>query len=87
MDQSTYNVLIGIVLTLVAGGIGWFARTIWDRVDKVDDKLNSFRIEVARDYVSTHDLDSALGPVKGDLTYIRNRLDMMQPPARRAGDH
>jgi len=86
MDQSTYNVLIGIVLTLVSGGIGWFARTIWDRVDKVAGELNSFRIEVARDYVSTKDLDGALGGLKSDVSYIRHRLDAMQPPARRAGD-
>lgn len=81
MDQMTINLLGGAVMA----GLGWFARTLWDRQEAHGKELSEFRVLVARDYVSTPELNQLLEGIKGDLRYIRNRLD--ETPQRRQEDH
>lgn len=81
MEQSTINIFIAVL----AGAIGWFIRTLWDRQEKLSAEMATVHIMIARDYVSTAELASALGELRQTLNYIRDRLD--EKPARRQGDH
>ncbi len=79
MDQT----LVNIVAAVVFGGFGWFANALYSQVREMAKELNSFQIQVARDYVSTSELAAVMVDVKKDLGYIRERLDT---PQRRASD-
>lgn len=79
MDQTLINYLGGAVLA----ALGWFARTIYDKQEAQAKSLNDFKVEVARDYVSNPELANALGDIRDDLKYIRDRLDS---PNRRHTD-
>lgn len=81
MDQTTINLLGGAVMA----GLGWFARTLWDRQEAHSKDLSDFRVLIARDYVSTGELNKIMDELKSDLRYIRDRLD--ETPQRRQGDH
>jgi hypothetical protein len=80
VDQMTINLLGGAVMA----GLGWFARTLWDRQEAHGKELSDFRVLIARDYVSTVELNQIMTEVKGDLRYIRDRLD--ETPMRRQSD-
>ncbi len=92
MEQSIYNWIAGVVI----GGIGWFARMLWDRQEAQSRQIDSARAESARsvyevremiagNYVSNTKLADVVGDLKEDLRYIRDKLD--ETPQRRAGDH
>jgi len=91
MEQSIYNWIAGVVI----GGIGWFARMLWDRQEAHSRQLELARAEAAKatsdvremiagNYVTNLKLADVIGDVKEDLRYIRDKLD--ETPQRRAGD-
>jgi hypothetical protein len=67
VDQSrTFELVIGVLLTLVAGLSGWTLRTVLDlrsRLDKMEARLD----------VILHGSDSKSGLV-GDIAYVRTRV-------------
>lgn len=79
MDQT----LVNIVAAVVFGGFGWFANALYSQMRELAKDLNTFQIQVARDYVSTNELAQVMADVKKDLGYIRDRLDT---PQRRIND-
>lgn len=92
MEQSIYNWIAGVVI----GGIGWFARMLWDRQEATNKQVELSRAEAARatsevremiagNYVTHGKLADVVGDLKEDLRYIRDKLD--ETPQRRAGDH
>jgi len=80
MDQMTINLLGGAVMA----GLGWFARTLWDRQEAHSKDLADIRVLLARDYVSGAMFHQVMSELKGDLRYIRDRLD--ETPQRRRED-
>ncbi len=82
MDQATINLLGGAVMA----ALGWFARTLWDRQEAHGRELSDFRVKVASEYVPNTKLDQSLTEIKGDIRYIRDQIDRVPPPHRRAGD-
>lgn len=98
MDQTAINILIGI--TMAAGGIvtaaiGWFARTLWDRLRELENRVNANEVLVARDYVSSAELAGVIvdmkaamvavvQPIQSNIEYIRHRVDGI--PQRRQSD-
>lgn len=92
MEQSIYNWIAGVVI----GGIGWFARMLWDRQEAHSKQLELARAEAAKatsevremiagSYVTNAKLADLFSDVKEELRYIRDKLD--EVPNRRAGDH
>jgi len=80
MDQTTINLIGGAIMA----GLGWFARTMWDKQEAHSKELADFRVLVAGEYVSNHRLNHVLVELKEDLRYIRARLD--ETPQRRQSD-
>lgn len=81
MDQMTINILAGGAFA----ALGWFARTLWDRQEAHSKELASVRVMIAGEYVSNNKLNEVMKELKGDLRYIRDRLD--ETPQRRQTDH
>lgn len=72
--QTLFNVGSMALLTI----IGWFLNAQRAKQNAVDDKvaaqekeLTNFRIEVAKDYVTTHDL----ADIKNSLVRIETKID------------
>lgn len=80
MDQSTINLIGGAVMAC----LGWFARTLWDKQEAHGKELADFRVLIARDYVSDAAFAQVMSELRGDIRYIRDRLD--EHPQRRHGD-
>lgn len=98
MDQTVINIMLAI--TLAVGGvittaIGWFARTLWDRLRELENRVTTNEVLVARDYVSSAELASVIvdmkaamvavvQPIQSNIEYIRHRVDGI--PQRRQSD-
>ena len=83
MDQTTINLLGGAVMA----GLGWFARTLWDKQDAHGRDLSDFKVKVATEYVANSTFTRVMDDVRGDVRYIRDRIDEIQTPQRRQSDH
>lgn len=81
MDQVTINMLAAAAFA----ALGWFARTLWERQEAHSKELAEVRVMIAGEYVSNLKLSEAMRELKGDLRYIRDRLD--ETPQRRQSDH
>lgn len=98
MDQTLINIALALFIFiggLIMAVLGWFARTIWDKLQEQDKRMTGIEVRLARDYVSTVELTSAIHDIKmvvagvaaefrNDITYIRARVDGL--PQRRQGD-
>lgn len=80
MDQTTINFIAGGILT----ALGWFARMLWERQEAHGKEIADVRILIAGSYVTNDKLGVVMDELKGDLRYIRDRLD--ETPHRRQSD-
>ena len=78
MDQSLFNIIVGVCGTLG----GWVLKTIWESVrdlqiaDKsLADKVFSIEILVAGTYVKRMDFDNLSNALFSKLDRIENKLD------------
>ena len=67
------------------GALGWFARMLWERQEAHSQDIAAVRILIAGGYVTNEKLGAVMTELRGDLRYIRDRLD--ETPQRRQGDH
>lgn len=98
MDQTVINILGGIAMVVggvIMSALGWFARTLWDRLRELENRVTANEILVARDYVSSTELASVIvdmkaamvavvQPIQSNIEYIRHRVDGI--PQRRQSD-
>lgn len=98
MDQTLINIALTVSMavgSLIMGGIGWFANTLWSKLQDLERRQNSHEVKVAGEYVSSRELADVLTDIKEvmatmasevrqDMHYIRNRIDGM--PQRRQDD-
>lgn len=57
------------------GALGWFGRTLYDRVSKVEEALSAHKVELAKDYVSYIRFAETMHQVYGTLGRIEGKLD------------
>ena len=69
--QMLFNLASGAVV----GGIGWFARQIWDSVQRLQAELHSLEVELPKTYVSKFDLDKRMDHIEGMFQRIYDKLD------------
>jgi len=62
-------------LGAVCAGLGWWARVMWDAVQKLKDDLATLQLNIAQNYVRKDDLkerlNEALEPVRDALHEIK----------------
>lgn len=69
--QMLFNLVAGIVV----GGIGWFARQIWDAVQKLQIDLHALEVDLPKTYVNKFDLDKRMDHIEGMFQRIYDKLD------------
>lgn len=69
--QTAFNILMGVGLSVG----GWFARTLWDAVQRLAADLAAFRADVERDHVRKDDFRDEIRDMKAILTRIWEKLD------------
>jgi hypothetical protein len=69
--QSLINIGGGLILA----GIGWWARVIWDSVQKLKEDLHEIEVELPKTYVSKNDLDKRMQHIEDMFQRIYDKLD------------
>jgi hypothetical protein len=69
--QSLINMAGGIILA----GIGWWARMIWESVQKLKDDLHELEVELPKTYVNKNDLDKRMQHIEDMFQRIYDKLD------------
>jgi len=69
--QALINLAGGIILA----GIGWWARMIWESVQKLKDDLHEIEVELPKTYVSKNDLDKRMQHIEDMFQRIYDKLD------------
>jgi len=73
MDLILWNVGLTGALALV----GWFARTMWTEVQRLNILLNRTREEVARDYVTKQEVHADINRVITRLEALDAKIDRL----------
>jgi len=73
MELMLWNIGLTAALAL----IGWFAKTMWAEVQRLNILLNRTREEVARDYVTKQEVHADINRVIQRLEALDNKLDRM----------
>jgi hypothetical protein len=73
MDLMLWNVGLTGALALV----GWFARTMWAEVQRLNILLNRTREEVARDYVTKQEVHADINRVITRLEALDSKIDRL----------
>lgn len=66
MDMILWNIALSAVVALIS----WFAKSMWDEVQRLNILLNRTREEVAKEYVTKQE-------VHADMNRVMDRLDAL----------
>lgn len=69
--QHIINLLGGAALA----SIGWFARQLWDAVQKLKSDMSSLELSISNNYVKKDDFKDGVKELKDMLSKIFDRLD------------
>ena len=72
--QNVINIVIG---SLLAVG-GWFARQLWDAVQKLKSDINRLELTISDNYVKKDDWKDGIKELKEMLGKIFDKLDSKQ---------
>jgi len=72
--QMLFNLAAGIVV----GGIGWFARQIWDAVQKLQADLHSLEVDLPKTYVSKTEYGEDFKEIKEICRQIFEKLSSLE---------
>jgi hypothetical protein len=69
--QSLINVGGGVILA----GIGWWARVIWESVQRLKDDLHSIEVDLPKSYVTKDDFNITMKHIETMVQRIYDKLD------------
>ena len=69
--QNLINLVGGAALAV----IGWFARQLWDAVQKLKSDMSSLELSISNNYVKKDDFKDGVKELKDMLGKIFDRLD------------
>jgi len=72
--QNIINLLGGAALTVV----GWFARQLWDAVQKLKEDVSQLELSISENYVKKDDFKDGIKELKEMLGKIFDKLDSKQ---------
>jgi hypothetical protein len=72
--QMLFNLAAG----LIVGGIGWFARQIWDAVQKLQADLHSLEVDLPKTYVSKTEYGEDFKEIKEICRQIFEKLSSLE---------
>lgn len=71
MDQEIINLIIGSVLAV----LGWFARQLWDAVQKLKEDMKQIEVDLPTHYVRKDELEVRFDKLEHLLSRIYEKLD------------
>jgi len=71
MDQEIINLIIGSVLAV----LGWFARQLWDAVQKLKEDMKQIEVDLPTHYVRKDELEVRFDKIEVMLNRIFEKLD------------
>ena len=75
MDMQTLiNIGAGAILAI----IGWFARQLWDAVEKLKECVKLIEISLPTNYVHKHEMEVRFDKIEAMLSRIFEKLDHKQ---------
>lgn len=69
--QSLINVGGGIILA----GIGWWARVIWESLQKLKEDLHELEVDLPKTYVNKNELDKRMQHIEDMFQRIYDKLE------------
>ena len=72
MDQQT---LINIGGGIILAGIGWWARVIWESVQRLKDDLHEIEVDLPKSYVTKDDFNITMKHIESMVQRIYDKLD------------
>lgn len=60
---------------IILAGIGWWARVIWESVQKLKEDLHEIEVELPKSYVSKNDLDKRMQHIEDMFQRIYDKLE------------
>lgn len=69
--EALFKLVVGVGI----GGLGWFARQLWDAVNKLREDIRSLEVDQAKNYVAKSDFTAAMREIKQGLDKIYDKLD------------
>ena len=72
--QMLFNLAAG----LVVAGIGWFARQIWDSVQKLQTDLHSLEVDLPKTYVSKTEYGEDFKEIKEICRQIFEKISSLE---------
>jgi hypothetical protein len=72
--QMLFNFAAGLII----GGIGWFARQIWDAVQKIQADLHSLEVDLPKTYVSKTEYGEDFKEIKEICRQIFEKLSSLE---------
>lgn len=73
MELMFWNVALTAALALV----GWFAKTMWAEVQRLNILVNRTREEVARDYITKQEVHADINRVVTSIKSLDEKLDRL----------
>lgn len=73
MEWDITSIILAAV-SIATGVLGWFARQLWDAVQKLRTDLTALEIRIGTDYVRYDRLHDALRPIMDALVEIKDTL-------------
>jgi hypothetical protein len=72
MDQQT---LINIGGGIILAGIGWWARVIWESVQRLKEDLHEIEVDLPKSYVTKDDFNITMKHIETMVQRIYDKLD------------
>lgn len=68
--QTAFNIIIGILIA----GAGWWAKQIWDAVDRLREDLHNLEVDLPSHYVRKDEFNDAMKTLNEKLDRIWAKL-------------
>jgi hypothetical protein len=72
MDHQT---LVNIGGGIILAGIGWWARVIWESVQRLKEDLHEIEVDLPKSYVTKDDFNQTMKHIESMFQRIYDKLD------------
>jgi predicted negative regulator of RcsB-dependent stress response len=69
--QSLINIAAGLAIAIG----GWFARQVWDSVQRLKEDLHSIEVDLPKSYVTKDDFNQTMKHIENMVQRIYDKLD------------
>jgi hypothetical protein len=69
--QSLINLAAGLAIAIG----GWFARQVWDSVQRLKEDLHSMEVDLPKSYVTKDDFNQTMKHIENMVQRIYDKLD------------